>query len=230
MAEKTVLVVEDDKTLLSVLSYNLSQEGYRVLTAADGATAVDTARKEKPDLIILDVMLPQMSGFEVCRILRKEMAMPIMMLTARDEEVDRVAGLDLGADDYVTKPFSMRELLARIRARLRRTEAEARTQGEESLIKLSDLEIDVSRHQARVAGKAMDLTLKEFDLLTFLARNKGLVFTREQLLEKVWGYDYPGDTRTIDVHISWLRNKLESDPEKPTRLITIRGVGYKLEG
>ncbi len=230
MAEKTVLVVEDDKTLLSVLSYNLSQEGYRVLTAADGATAVDTARKEKPDLIILDVMLPQMSGFEVCRILRKEMAVPIMMLTARDEEVDRVAGLDLGADDYVTKPFSMRELLARIRARLRRTEAEARTQGEESLIKLSDLEIDVSRHQARVAGKAMDLTLKEFDLLTFLARNKGLVFTREQLLEKVWGYDYPGDTRTVDVHISWLRNKLESDPEKPTRLITIRGVGYKLEG
>ncbi len=230
MAEKTVLVVEDDKTLLSVLSYNLGQEGYRVLTAADGSTAVETARKEKPDLIILDVMLPQMSGFEVCRILRKEMNIPIVMLTARGEEVDRVAGLDLGADDYVTKPFSMRELLARVRARLRRTETEVQIQGEEGVIKLRDLEIDVSRHQVRLSGKTMDLTLKEFDLLTFLARNKGLVFTREQLLEKVWGYDYPGDTRTVDVHISWLRNKLEKDAEKPTRLITVRGVGYKLEG
>jgi DNA-binding response OmpR family regulator len=225
------MVVEDDANLLNALVYNLGREGYAVVTAADGEQALETARREKPDLIILDIMLPKLSGLEVCRILRREMTVPILMLTARAEETDKIVGLELGADDYMTKPFSIRELLARVRAVLRRTDMTKTTTAEAgSALKFNDLEIDPARHRAALHGKALDLTPKEFDLLAFLVRNKGLVFSREQLLEKVWGYDYAGDTRTIDVHVRWLRRKIEADPQQPRHLITIRGVGYKLEG
>lgn len=231
MAEKSLLIVEDDKTLQDVLKYNFAKEGYRVLTASDGMQALNVARHEHPDAIILDVMLPIMNGFEVSRTLRHEMSTPIIMLTARDEEVDRVVGLDIGADDYMTKPFSMRELMARVRALLRRSEmGETVTPAVKASVKIGDIEIDVARHQATRAGKLLDLTPKEFDLLLFLSTNRGLVFSRDQLLEKVWGFDYPGDTRTVDVHVRYLREKIESDSSEPTRLITVRGVGYKMEG
>jgi two-component system OmpR family response regulator len=226
-----ILIVEDDQNLLATLKYNLLKESYSVVTAADGAQAVEIARREKPGLIVLDVMLPQLSGFEVCRILRKEMTVPILMLTAKDEEVDKIVGLEIGADDYMTKPFSMRELLARIRAMLRRAEmAKLQPGGDEAVLKINDLEIDGGRHKAFLKGLALELSPKEFDLLAFLAKNKGFVFSREQLLEKVWGYDYAGETRTVDVHIRWLRQKIEGDPAKPKRLVTVRGTGYKLEG
>jgi len=230
MAEVTndkILIVEDDRSLLETLKYNLRKEGYSVVTAVDGVEALEVARRDKPDLIILDIMLPKMSGFEVCRIIRKEMIVPILMLTAKTEEVDKVVGLEIGADDYMTKPFSMRELLARIRAMLRRVEMHVPTIG---TLKLGDIEVDISRHTITKGGNILSLTPKEFDLLAFLAKNRGLVFSRDQLLEKIWGYDYPGDTRTVDVHIRWLREKLEDNPAKPKRLVTVRGVGYKLEG
>lgn len=231
MADSKILVVEDDRNLLDTLKYNLRKEGYNAVTAVDGAQALDVARGEKPDLIILDIMLPKLSGFEVCRILRKEMTVPILMLTAKDEEVDKIVGLEIGADDYMTKPFSMRELAARIGAMLRRAEmAKVQPAGAEIVLKIDDLEIDSARHQAFLRGIALELSPKEFDLLAFLAKNKGFVFSREQLLDRVWGYDYAGETRTVDVHIRWLRQKIESDPAKPKRLVTVRGTGYKLEG
>ena len=231
MATTKILIVEDDPNLLATLKYNLRKESYDVVTAVDGIEALEVARREKPGLIVLDVMLPKLNGFEVCRILRKEMTVPILMLTAKNEEVDKIVGLEIGADDYMTKPFSMRELLARIGAMLRRIEM-AKTQpvGDKITVKINDLEIDSARHQAFLRGLELELSPKEFDLLAFLAKNKGLVFNREQLLEKVWGYDFAGDTRTIDVHIRWLRQKIESDPAKPKRLVTVRGTGYKLEG
>lgn len=225
-----ILIVEDDQVLLDVLKYNITKEGYNVVAATDGIQALEVARGSKPDLILLDIMLPKMSGFDVCRILRKETTTPILMLTAKDEEVDKIVGLEIGADDYMTKPFSMRELLARIRAMLRRAEMIKPKPVEEAVLRISDLEVDLARHQATLSGTKLDLTPKEFDLLVFLARNRGLVFSREQLLERVWGYDYAGDTRTVDVHIRWLREKIEVNPAKPKRLVTIRGVGYKLEG
>lgn len=231
MAENKILVVEDDRNLLDVLQYNLSREGYQVVTATDGSQALDVARAVKPDLIILDVMLPKLSGFEVCRILRKETTAPIMMLTAKTEEVDKIVGLEIGADDYMTKPFSMRELLARARAMLRRAEMlEPKPATSNSSFKIDDLEVDIARRKVTLRDTTVDLTPKEFDLLAFLAKNKGLVFSREQLLEKVWGYDFAGGTRTVDVHVRWLRQKIENDAAKPQRLITIRGAGYKLEG
>ncbi len=223
-----ILIVEDDPNLLEALKYNVRKEGYEAISAVDGVQALEVARKDKPDLILLDIMLPKMSGFEVCRILRKEMTVLILMLTARDNEVDKVVGLDLGADDYITKPFSMRELLARIRAALRRTETQTPTI--EAPMKVGILEVDTGHHVITKAGQTLTLTPKEFDLLAFLTRNKGLVFSRDHLLEKVWGYDYPGDTRTVDVHVRWLREKIEDNPDEPERLITVRGVGYKLEG
>ena len=223
-----ILIVEDDPNILEALKYNLGKEGYDTLMAVDGVQAVDMARANKPDLIILDIMLPEMSGFEVCRILRKEMAVPIIMLTARDDEIDKVIGLDLGADDYMTKPFSIRELMARIRALIRRMEIQ--TVIPETPRKFGDIEIDILHHTIKRAGVALNLSPKEFDLLAFLTANKGLVFSRDQLLEKVWGYDYSGDTRTVDVHIRWLREKIEDNSEEPKRLITVRGVGYKFEG
>lgn len=229
MTESKVLVVEDDRTLLRVLEYNLTKEGYRVLAASDGVQALEVARRDKPDFIILDIMLPKMSGFEVCRILRRETTVPMLILTAREDEADKVVGLDLGADDYMTKPFGMRELLARIRAILRRADTAGANPSGETVIRVNDLEVDIARHRATFRDSVLNLTPKEFDLLAFLARNKGLVFGREQLLEQVWGYDYPGDTRTVDVHVRWLREKIEEDPAKPRRLLTVRGVGYKLE-
>jgi two-component system OmpR family response regulator len=223
-----IIIVEDDPNILEALKYNLGKEGYDTITAIDGVQALELARTNKPDLIVLDIMLPKMSGFEVCRILRKEMAIPIIMLTARDDEIDKVTGLDLGADDYMTKPFSMRELMARIRAMLRRVEIQ--TVIPETPLSFGDLEVDTLHHMITRAGNTLNLSPKEFDLLVFLTSNKGLVFTRDQLLEKVWGYDYSGDTRTVDVHIRWLREKIEANSEEPKHLITVRGVGYKFEG
>ena len=226
-----VLVVEDDRNLLDTIKYNLRKEGYEVVTAADGAKALETARAEKPDLIILDIMLPEVSGLEVCRILRKEMTTPILMLTARVEETDKIVGLETGADDYMTKPFSLRELIARVRAMLRRTRmAETKTEAKPETMTIGAIKIDVARHQVAKGTTAIELTPKEFDLLAFLAGNKGFVFSRDQLLEKVWGYEFAGDTRTVDVHIRWLRQKLEDNPEKPAHLLTVRGTGYKVEG
>jgi two-component system OmpR family response regulator len=230
MANK-ILIVEDDQNLLATLKYNLLKESYNVITAVDGAQAIEIARNEKPELIVLDVMLPKLSGFEVCRILRKEMTVPVLMLTAKTEEVDKIVGLEIGADDYMTKPFSMRELLARVRAMFRRADmSKLQPASEQENLKIGDLEIDIGRHQVLRRGSPLDLTPKEYELLAFLAKNKGFVFSREQLLEKVWGYDYAGDTRTIDVHIRWLRQKIENDPAHPKNLLTVRGAGYKLEG
>jgi two-component system OmpR family response regulator len=220
-----VLVVEDDKTLQTALVYNLTKEGYDVKSALDGIQALDLAGREKPDLILLDLMLPGMSGLEICRILRHESNVPIIMLTAREEEIDKVTGLDLGADDYITKPFGMRELLARVRAKLR---SSARPAGKSDL-SFGDITMDIARHAVLKAGQPVVLTPKEFDLLAHLAQNPGLVFSREQLLDKVWGYDYSGGTRTVDVHVRWLREKIEPDPENPRHLVTVRGTGYKLE-
>ncbi len=230
MADSKILIVEDDPNLLATLKYNLVRDGYGVVAAADGAQALEIARREKPELIVLDVMLPQVSGFEVCRILRKEMTAPILMLTAKTNEIDKIVGLEIGADDYMTKPFSMRELLARIHAMLRRATLSQPAAAAPESLKVGDLEINISRHQALRRGVSLDLTPKEFDLLLFLARNKGFVFSREQLLERVWGYDYAGGTRTVDVHVRWLRKKLETDPAHPKHLLTVRGTGYKLEG
>jgi two-component system OmpR family response regulator len=235
MPSGKVLIVEDDRTLLDVLKYNLTKEGHDVVTASDGVEALDVARNKKPDLIVLDVMLPKLDGFEVCRILRSEMTVPILMLTAKAGETDKVVGLELGADDYMTKPFSMREFLARIRAMLRRAEMTklveiSAKETAPSLIKVGDLEIDFARHKVSQSGTIIDLSPKEFDLLAFLVKNREQVFSRDQLLEKVWGYDYAGDTRTVDVHIRWLRQKIEVAPANPRHLLTVRGIGYKFEG
>jgi two-component system OmpR family response regulator len=225
-----ILVVEDDINLLETLKYNLTKEGYGVITAADGITALDIANEANPDLIILDLMLPGMSGLEVCRILRKKMTVPILMLTAKSEEIDKVVGLEVGADDYITKPFSMRELQARIRALLRRvTWVTSEIASEVKAIKTGEIEVNIARHQAYLKDKELILTPKEFELLAFLMVNKGFVFNRDTLLEKVWGYDYPGDTRTVDVHIRWLRQKIENNPAKPEYLVTVRGTGYKIK-
>lgn len=230
MTMTKILIVEDDRNLQETIKYNLLKDGYEALTASDGAEAVDTARQQKPDLIILNIMLPKIDGFEVCRILRKEMSIPIIMLTARVDETDRIMGLDTGADDYMTKPFSIRELLARIRALLRRSNmAETKVPEEQGILALGDLTIDQNRHRVTVKDRPLELTAKEYDLLVFLVKNSGYVFSREQLLEKVWGYDFAGDTRTVDVHIRWLRQKIETDAANPKRLLTVRGTGYKIE-
>ncbi len=234
MGNSKILVVEDDLNLQDVLRYNLGKEGYEVFTASDGIGALDVARSRKPDLIVLDIMLPRLDGLEVCRILRREMTVPILMLTAKAEETDKVVGLELGADDYMTKPFSLREFLARIRAMLRRAEmmtaASSAQEATPSSIRVGELEIDLAGHTVSRGGTLVDLSHKEFDLLAFLIKNKGQVFSREQLLEKVWGYDYAGDTRTVDVHIRWLRQKIETNPANPAHLLTVRGIGYKFEG
>jgi len=230
-----VLIVEDDKTLIDVLKYNLAKQGYHVVTAVDGVQALEVARTEKPGLIILDIMLPKLDGLEVCRILRKEMTTPILMLTAKVEEIDKVVGLELGADDYMTKPFSLRELLARIRAMLRRTEMQkqevaSREEAMPAAMRVRELEVDLARHQVSLGDSILDLSPKEFELLVFLMMNRGRAFTRDYLLDKVWGYDYAGDTRTVDVHIRWLRRKIEANPSCPQYLLTVRGYGYKFEG
>jgi DNA-binding response OmpR family regulator len=233
--QSTILVVEDDLTLLETLEYNLAGEGYEVITAADGLTALEVARDEEPDLIVLDLMLPRLDGFEVCRILRRETNVPILMLTARTDEVDRIVGLEVGADDYLTKPFSMRELLARVKALLRRVRlireelaGEQGVSGTEQM-EFRDLVIDLDRREVMVQGESLRLKPKEFELLVFLARHPGMALSRDLLLERVWGWDYGGGSRTVDVHVRWLREKIESDPARPERILTVRGVGYCFE-
>jgi len=233
-ANYRILAVEDDPTLLEVIAYNLKKEGYGVLTASDGVQAVDKARAAKPDLMLLDIMIPGLDGLEVCRILRKETGVPIIMLTAKSEEIDKVIGLEIGADDYITKPFGMRELLARIKAMLRRIEMAGRDAGADTSaaatsIRAGDLAMDIERHTVTIAGKEIALAPKEFELLACLAANKGRVLSRALLLQRVWGDDFYGDDRTVDVHIRWLRLKIEDNPTNPRRLITVRGVGYKFE-
>lgn len=233
---KKVLVVEDEPTLLETLEYNLSRRDYEVLTAADGPTALEVARRERPDLIILDLMLPGIDGIEVCRVLRQEMSVPILMLTARDEEVDKVVGLEVGADDYMTKPFSMRELMARVKALLRRERlireelaAGERVSGEPAM-RFGDLAIDTSRREVTREGEILPLKPREYELLVFLARHRGIVLSRNLILERVWGWDYDGGSRTVDVHVHWLREKIEPDPKNPSRVVTVRGVGYRFDG
>lgn len=228
----TVLVVEDEENLLEALRYNLEREGYAVQTAIDGEQALLAAREWRPEMVILDVMLPKLNGFEVCRILRRESDVPILMLTARGEEIDRVVGLELGADDYVPKPFSIRELMARVRNMLRRSTRSAAVDefADVDALKSGDLEIDSTSHIVRRGGERLELKPREFDLLALLAKNRGRAFTRDQILERLWGHDYYGDSRTVDVHIRWLREKIEPEPSKPVRIVTIRGVGYRFDG
>jgi len=235
MADK-ILVVEDEITLQETLAYNLTQQGYEVETAGDGKAAIETARRFRPDLVLLDIMLPILDGIEVCRILRQEMNMPILMLTARDDEIDRVIGLEIGADDYITKPFSMRELMARVKANLRRTRLDKEDiqalpmQPENEIIRFDNLLLDLKRREVLLDDKPLTLKPKEFDLLLYLARHRGQALSRDVILEQVWGWEYTGNTRTVDVHMSWLREKIERDPAHPVRIVTVRGAGYRFEG
>lgn len=226
---KKILVVDDEPTLVASLKFNLERENFRVLTATDGEAALSLARANPPDLVVLDLMLPALSGLEVARILRKETSTPILMLTARATETDKVLGLEIGADDYMTKPFSMQELIARVRALLRRSAA-----GPEAppanVATSRDIRVDLTRREVTRAGRVLRLKPKEFDLLLFFVRNPGRAFTREQLLNQAWGYEFAGDTRTVDVHVRWLRQKIEDDPSAPRRLVTVRGTGYLFEG
>jgi DNA-binding response OmpR family regulator len=224
---RTILVVEDETTLRETLAEALEAEGYRVVGAADGREAVERFRAERPDLVLLDLMLPELSGVEVTRIIRAESGVPIVMLTAKDAEVDKVVGLELGADDYVTKPFSLRELSARIRALFRRSETRA-AEPPPTHIDLGRVQLDLAGHRLLRDGVELPLKPKAFDLLAFLVRHPGQVFTRDQLLEHVWGYDYAGETRTVDVHVHWLRSRIEEDAANPQLLHTVRGVGYVL--
>jgi len=217
-----VLIVEDDQTLLETLAYNLNREGYQVIRASDGIAALDLAREHKPDLVLLDVMLPGLDGLTVCRTLRHESDMPIVLLTARSGEVDRIVGLDSGADDYIVKPFSLGELYARLRAVIRRGKHQLSTK-----LESGDLVLDLLAHRAWRNGKPLELPPKEFDLLAELIRHRGAVLTRDLLLQQVWGYDFGGDSRTVDVHVRGLREKIELDPANPTRIETVRGIGYR---
>jgi len=224
---RTILVVEDEPTLRETLVEALEAEGFRLVAAADGRAALERFRADKPDLVLLDLMLPEISGIDVCRIIRAESSVPIIMLTARGSEVDKVVGLELGADDYVTKPFSLRELSARIRAIFRRGE-QASAAGMAALVNVGSVQVDVAGHRILRDGAEVPVKPKVFELLAFLVRHQGQVVTRDQLLEQVWGYDYAGETRTVDVHIHWLRAAIEPDPGAPTLVQTIRGVGYVL--
>jgi DNA-binding response OmpR family regulator len=239
MAEK-ILVVDDELALQETLAYNLRRQGYEVEIAGDGPAALDSAHSFKPDLILLDVMLPGIDGFELCRILRQDSNIPVLMLTARDDEIDRVVGLEVGADDYMTKPFSMRELMARVKAMLRRVRMirdemqsgappQPGVEPQTALV-FGNLIVDPVRREARVNDQALALKPKEFDLLYHLAQHKGQMLTREVILQQVWGWNYFGDSRTVDVHMRWLREKIEDDPSQPTRIITVRGAGYRFEG
>lgn len=238
---RKILVVDDEAVLVETIAYNLEQAGYQVITAADGTSALEAARRETPDLVILDIMLPEMDGLEVCRLLRRESntaTTPIMMLTAKGDEIDKVVGLEVGADDYVTKPFGRRELLARVRALLRRADYPAANEERATQDTASEvprpkreliagpLRIDLAGRRVYCRGQELEVQPKQFDLLVYLVRNRGTVLTRDQLLHNVWGYDYAGDTRTVDVHVRWLREKLEEDPANPRLIQTVRGVGY----
>ncbi len=226
MAKELILVVDDEANIVSLLRYNLEQQGFEVICASDGNEAIALARREHPDLILLDVMLPDRSGIDVTRTIRKESKTPIIMVTAKVEEIDKVLGLEMGADDYVPKPFSPRELIARIKAVLRRTSDHSEEKDEITFDKLS---INLVKHEVRKNGQIVELKPKEFDLLRLMATNPGKVYTRDFLLEQLWGYDYLGDTRTVDVHMRRLRQKIEDDPSNPKQLKTVHGIGYKFQ-
>lgn len=234
---ETILVVEDEPALRDTLTYNLKKDGFIVETVGDGRSAIEAARRLKPDLVVLDIMLPELDGFEVARILRREMSTPILMLTARDDEIDRVVGLEVGADDYLTKPFSTRELMARVKAQIRRTrlmreeiEKSAQPVIKHETFSFDKLIINVSRREVTLNGNPLALKPKEYELLVFFAEHKGRMLSREFILERVWGWDFIGDSRTVDVHVRWLRQKIEEDPSNPSRIITVRGGGYRFEG
>ncbi|HEX2996050.1 MAG TPA: response regulator transcription factor [Anaerolineales bacterium] len=236
MAE-CILVVEDEPALRDTLSYNLKKDGFAVEAVGDGRSAIESARRLKPDLIVLDLMLPEIDGFEVCRVLRKEMITPILMLTARDDEIDRVVGLEVGADDSLTKPFSMRELMARVKAQLRRSrllreELDKGSVEEKPQDKLTfgNLVINRTRREVTLDGEPLSLKPQEYELLLFFAEHKGQMLSREFILERVWGWDFIGDSRTVDVHVRWLRQKIEDEPGSPIRIVTVRGGGYRFEG
>ncbi len=233
-----ILVVEDEAVLRDTLQYNLARQGYEVITSGDGREGLGLARRVKPDLMVLDLMLPGLDGLEVCRVMRQENNTPILMLTAKTTEVDKIVGLEVGADDYMTKPFSMRELLARVKAMLRRVKLERGGGGDASgsasdgktRLVFDDLVLDGRRGEVTLAGRPLRLKPKEYELLRFLARNRGAVLSRDLILERVWGWDFAGGSRTVDVHVRWLREKLERDPSSPTRIVTVRGMGYRFEG
>lgn len=234
MSEK-ILIVEDEPALQETLSYNLNRQGYSIEAVGDGLTALDAARRIRPDLIVLDIMLPKLDGFEVCRIIRQEMNVPILILTARDDEIDRVIGLEMGADDYLTKPFSMREFLARVKAQLRRVrlireEISSDFQTPKEILQFGNLTLDITRREVLLEGQPIGLKPKEFELLLFLARHRGQALSRELILKRVWGWEFSGGSRTVDVHIRWLREKIEPNAAKPTRIVTVRGAGYRFEG
>jgi two-component system response regulator VicR len=228
--KKTILIVDDEQHIVDILVYNLEKEGYNTLQANDGVTAVNIALEKRPDLILLDIMLPKMDGLAVCKRIRHTLNVPILMLTAKDEEIDKILGLELGADDYITKPFSVRELMARIKANLRKAEVSSNTveekQDNTNKIIVGDLSLDLDKFEVRVKNEVVDLTLREFEVLKYLANQPGQVITREVLLEKVWGYEYYGDIRTVDVTVRRIREKIEKDTSAPKILITKRGVGY----
>jgi len=224
-----ILIVEDESSFSEALSFLLGKEGFEVSVAEDGRAALNTFAKEGADLILLDLMIPEVSGVDVCRTIRTTSQVPIIMLTAKDAEIDKVVGLELGADDYVTKPYSSRELIARIKAVLRRGVPDSEEHGDLDVVSVGPIKLDTARHQATINGSLVGLPLKEFELLEFLMRNAGRVLTRSQLIDRVWGGDYFGDTKTLDVHITRLRSKIEADPANPVLIQTIRGLGYKLE-
>jgi DNA-binding response OmpR family regulator len=223
---RTILVVDDEPTLRETLAEVLEAEGFRVVVAADGREALTRFRAVRPDLVLLDLLLPELSGVEVCRILRAESPVPIIMVTAKGSELDKVVGLELGADDYVTKPFSLRELTARVRAQFRRADRAASTETPPAVVELGAVQVDLAGHRLMRDGVAVPLKPKAFELLAFLLRHPGQAFTRDQLLERVWGYDYAGETRTVDVHIHWLRSQIEADSRHPAFIHTVHGVGY----
>ena len=234
LGKKTILIVDDEKTIVDMLVYNLQKEGYNTLEANDGEEAVKIALNEKPDLVLLDIMLPKMDGLAVCKRIRQTLNIPILMISAKDEEIDKILGLELGADDYITKPFSVRELMARVKANLRKAElanvatesGESDSKEDSNVITVGDLSLDLNKFEVKVRGEVMDLTLREFEVLKYLANQPGQVVTREVLLEKVWGYEYYGDIRTVDVTVRRIREKIEKDTSNPKILITKRGVGY----
>lgn len=228
MEQRSILIIEDEQPIIDILSFNLEKEGYIVYQALDGAEGLELALSKNPDLILLDVMLPKLDGFEVCKRVREKLSVPIVMLTAREEEVDKVLGLELGADDYMTKPFSVRELTARVKAHLRRTsidKSEASKDNNDMIIS-GGLSINVERYEVKKSGRTVEITLREFELLKFLATQPDKIFSRESLLENVWGYEYYGDVRTVDVTVRRLREKVEDDPSNPKHIVTKRGVGY----
>lgn len=233
-----ILIVEDEPALRETLTYNLKKDGFSVEAVGDGRAALDSARRLKPDLIVLDLMLPEIDGFEVCRILRQEMATPVLMLTARDDEIDRVVGLEVGADDYLTKPFSMRELMARVKAQLRRSrllreelsKIPTESQSTHEKLTFDNLVINLTRREVTLNNESLPLKPQEYELLLFFAEHREQMLSREFILERVWGWDFIGDSRTVDVHVRWLRQKIEEDASDPRRIVTVRGGGYRFEG